>query len=566
MSVVQGGRPKGSSATPGPFKKGEDTDRDALVRENAELKNHLYEVRQENKKLRTQLYQVSVALDQARSEGFAAPYDIQRGLDLLKEIDERATEDDRRTLPPSAVAGAATTARGDEANEPHEGEQRAKHRRRFEKRFEFPDHQGSVFCARFSPDGALIASGSFEGAVRVFNIKETQQRHRFDSHSLIVSDLSWSPDSAALATCSFDTSCRIWDVQQGRVLTEYYMAQKFLLSVTFSKAEPTSVFASGSDGSVYWLDRRVGRPQTRITHRCMVNSLHVLPGGQQLLAGDKEGSVNIWDLRLLRARLEAVAPDTPGAPVVPVPPPADDAPAPPSTTKFKTVDQELDEQATQKCIVTSYTVRSSGERPGEMTGTAIRDDIQEVTRRQAITHAHTPVIGPEELVGRYIAMSSYDNVLRLYDRGSFATSGGEVLAPDERDTRSPALVTRLIDPGMIFSGFPIKGCFYCGENSLHSVPGEEARDDTAAQPRGLKESVLLATGSAASPGGSADAFVYDITDSVRRGGAAGGATLLQRLQGHKDTVYGVHAHPKLPWLLTYSADNSVKVWSPAKLH
>eukprot|EP01062_Namystynia_karyoxenos_P059409 TRINITY_DN50859_c0_g1_i1.p1 TRINITY_DN50859_c0_g1~~TRINITY_DN50859_c0_g1_i1.p1 ORF type:complete len:586 (+),score=186.51 TRINITY_DN50859_c0_g1_i1:79-1836(+) len=581
--AVQSGRPKAALVpAPGTFKKGEDgvLDRDSLLRENTELKRLLYECRQENKKLRSQLHHVSIALDHARSEGFGSIYDVRLGIDRLKEIDERAAEE-----PAQPAADNTAAAGAEDGADPQLAGEAQRDRRRFAPRFEFVEHQGSVYCARFSTDGNLIASGSFDQTVRVYDVKETQQRHRLDGHSLVVSDISWSNDSQSLVSCSFDTTCRVWDVTQGRTTLECCVAQHFLLSITVNKVDPHTFFTSSSEGSIFWIDRRVGRPQGRVVHGCMVNSLHVVPGGQQLLAGDKEGVVTVWDLRALRQRLDerlrpdfsaasaAVsqpAPSTLSGPAASASSPVDIAsekgPAQPKPPRIKTIDQELHEseavaQGPPDCVLTRFTL-GSHERPGEMAGTALRDDQQHGQSRRQITHVHTPVIGPKEIVGRYIAMTSYDNVLRLYDRGSFAVGGGEAHADVRSDNRSPRLVQRLIEPGMRFSGFPIKSCFWCGEDAARV--GDEARDGDDAKPRSFKESVLLATGSAGGAESGNDAFVFDISDVVRRGGSGGSAQLLQRLHGHKDTVYGVHCHPKLPWFLTYSADYSVKVWSPLK--
>lgn len=69
----------------------------------------------------------------------------------------------------------------------------------------------------------------------------------------------------------------------------------------------------------------------------------------------------------------------------------------------------------------------------------------------------------------------------------------------------------------------------------------------------VQSTVLLATGSS-----DGDAFLFDI------GGSFGTGELVQRLRGHSDRVYSVDFHPIKPLLATASADFTVKLWSAGR--
>jgi COMPASS component SWD3 len=64
----------------------------------------------------------------------------------------------------------------------------------------------------------------------------------------------------------------------------------------------------------------------------------------------------------------------------------------------------------------------------------------------------------------------------------------------------------------------------------------------------ISNSFLLATGSADN-----SAYLFDIGYSTK-------GSLLQKLEGHKDRVYGVHWHPEDPILASCSADATIKLW------
>ena len=65
----------------------------------------------------------------------------------------------------------------------------------------------------FSPDGRLLAVGSFQGAVQLFTASAGQRvGSPFGANGWETSNLAFSPDGKILATASGDSSARLWDV------------------------------------------------------------------------------------------------------------------------------------------------------------------------------------------------------------------------------------------------------------------------------------------------------------------------------------------------------------------
>jgi COMPASS component SWD3 len=95
---------------------------------------------------------------------------------------------------------------------------------------------------------------------------------------------------------------------------------------------------------------------------------------------------------------------------------------------------------------------------------------------------------------RYMALNSYDNILRVYDRG---------FAP----TRTSLELIHSLK-GVKNKNWPIKSSFYCGKD-VASLTGKEANDDVELEKE--TDSILLATGSA-----DALAYVYAIGTSDAR--------------------------------------------------
>ena len=79
-------------------------------------------------------------------------------------------------------------------------------------------HDAPVIVVEYSPDGSLIASGSEDATVRLWDSSDGSLVHELNGHTEIVNDLSFSPDGTILASASNDGSVRFWDVDDGNLI------------------------------------------------------------------------------------------------------------------------------------------------------------------------------------------------------------------------------------------------------------------------------------------------------------------------------------------------------------
>ncbi|RAL07844.1 WD40 repeat domain-containing protein, partial [Aspergillus homomorphus CBS 101889] len=76
-------------------------------------------------------------------------------------------------------------------------------------------HSNSVKSIAFSPDSCILASGSDDNTVKLWDTTIGFEQYTLDSHSLWVRTVAFSPDGRTLASGSSDNTFKIWDVITG---------------------------------------------------------------------------------------------------------------------------------------------------------------------------------------------------------------------------------------------------------------------------------------------------------------------------------------------------------------
>jgi WD40 repeat protein len=72
-----------------------------------------------------------------------------------------------------------------------------------------------VYAVDYSPDGRLLATGSFDERIRLFAAPHGAYRYAIEGHRNLVTALSFSPDGRRLASGSHDDNVMIWRMPDG---------------------------------------------------------------------------------------------------------------------------------------------------------------------------------------------------------------------------------------------------------------------------------------------------------------------------------------------------------------
>lgn len=87
----------------------------------------------------------------------------------------------------------------------------------------FAGHTNAVFAVDISPRGNVLATGSYDESVRLWDPRMHRCHRVIAAHSEPVTSVQFNNDGTVLATSSFDGLVRLWDVATGHCLMTLHL-------------------------------------------------------------------------------------------------------------------------------------------------------------------------------------------------------------------------------------------------------------------------------------------------------------------------------------------------------
>ena len=152
----------------------------------------------------------------------------------------------------------------------------------------------------FSPDGSMLASGSYDGEITLWDVETQRDIFTFEAHPRQSGlTLAFSPDGNMLASGSYDGMIKLWDVATGTNIAsirEEGLAP-YINSVAFSP--DGTILASGrgnGPGNVKLWDVATRRNIGFFDHKIAVGSVAFSPDGNIIASGSRDGIVRLWHI------------------------------------------------------------------------------------------------------------------------------------------------------------------------------------------------------------------------------------------------------------------------------
>lgn len=164
-------------------------------------------------------------------------------------------------------------------------------------------HDSRVMTVAASPDGKIIASGSSDRTVRLWNTDTFEHLATLPGHESVVYAVAFSPDGKVIASGSSDKTIKLWDVETKEIIATLEGHKGDVLAVAFSPDGNTLASASKDDTIALW-DLETNEAITTLKgHKRDVLTVAFSPDGKTLASGAQDNTVKLWDLE----RLEAVS-------------------------------------------------------------------------------------------------------------------------------------------------------------------------------------------------------------------------------------------------------------------
>jgi WD40 repeat protein len=156
-------------------------------------------------------------------------------------------------------------------------------------------HTDWVTALEFSPDGKMLATGDRAGGLHVWDPEIGGIIFTLDEHKQMVTDISWRADGQMFASSCEEGKLVLWDTNEGWAAKNVKPHNAGILSVEYNGKG--ILVTAGRDKSVRILSG-AGKETAKFAGFADLPT-HVVftHDGSQVLAGDYDGNVKVWDAK-----------------------------------------------------------------------------------------------------------------------------------------------------------------------------------------------------------------------------------------------------------------------------
>lgn len=158
-------------------------------------------------------------------------------------------------------------------------------------------HSGAVWSAAFDPQSGMLASGSDDKTVKLWDARSGKLLRTLEGQQGFIRSVAFDPQGGTLASGSDGKSVKLWEARSGKLLRTFEGHESPVRSVALGSRGET--LASGSDdGTAKLWEAGSGKLlRTLEGHQGWITSMAFDPKGATLATGSKDRMVKLWEAR-----------------------------------------------------------------------------------------------------------------------------------------------------------------------------------------------------------------------------------------------------------------------------
>lgn len=157
-------------------------------------------------------------------------------------------------------------------------------------------HLNCVTCIAFDPAGVRIASGSWDNTAKIWDLTSNKTLLTLEGHEEMVSSVTWSPSARSLATGSQDKTARIWDVATGESRCVLRGHNEWVRSVEWHPNEKAVLTGSYDHTAKLWKIPSGRLVKTLKGHDGPVPAVAWSADGTEALTASEDGTIQLWNM------------------------------------------------------------------------------------------------------------------------------------------------------------------------------------------------------------------------------------------------------------------------------
>jgi WD40 repeat protein len=162
---------------------------------------------------------------------------------------------------------------------------------------------GGASAMAISPDGSLLAAGSWDTNVRVWSTKNGELVKLIDELPVAVFGIAFTPDGASLAAAGVDRTVYVWNTKSWKLDRKLTGQPEMISSLAFS-ADGRSLATGGFNDitmkhpvSVLVWDFASGKVRKTVAAPHRVTAVALSPDGKTLAAAGGDKVVRVWEVK-----------------------------------------------------------------------------------------------------------------------------------------------------------------------------------------------------------------------------------------------------------------------------